>query len=151
MDYILKQAVDLIFTKDTLFRKNKTERDFQLACPGLYTFSPEISFQKSTRLQLPTQNGDLHLVLIDKKITLKVLVKRLFYENQQIIVSLPSSIPFVIDPTKRILDLKEMISEKLPIKWSKHRLLVNGKEYKDFQMLHAVGIVDGDRVEVEAF
>lgn len=132
-------------------RQNKTDRDFQLICTGLYTFLPELSFNKSTKLQLPCLDDHLHLILIDKKITFKVMVKRLFYENQHIIVSAPAVVPFSIDPTKRIMDLKDQIAEKIPIQWSKHRLTINGKEFKDYQIIYTIGLDDGDRVEIEAY
>lgn len=151
MDFILKQAVDLIFPKESLIRLNKTERDFQLVCTGLYTFLPELSFNKSTKLQLPSLDNHLHLILIEKKLTVKVAVKRLFYQNQHIIVSVPAAVPFSIDPTKRICDLKELISEKIPVQWDKHRLTINCKEYRDYQILYSIGLTNGDRVEIEAY
>ena len=151
IDFLLKQAVDLIFTKEGLMRLNKTDRDFQLICTGLYTFSPEVSFNKSTKLQLPCLDDHLHLMLIDKRIMLKVMVKRLFYENQHIIVSAPALVPLSIDPTKRIGDLKDQIGGKIPIQWAKHRLTINGKEFRDYQIIYTLGLNDGDRVEIEAY
>ena len=151
MDFILKQAVELIITKEILINQNKTDRDYQLICTGLYTFLPELSFNKSAKLQLPPKDDHLHLILIDKKINLKIMFKRFFYENRPMILTTPILLPFAIDPTKSILDLKDQVRDIMPLQWSKHRLTINGKEYKDHQIIYTIGLNNDDRVEIEAF
>lgn len=75
----------------------------------------------------------------------------MYYNDESVVVSYDQDIAIPsIDPTKIIADIKDHVTKKLPIRWSRHDLFYRDIKLDDRQTIYSVGISSGDVVEIIA-
>ncbi|RWS25587.1 hypothetical protein B4U80_13060 [Leptotrombidium deliense] len=93
---------------------------------------------------------DTHLILIPKVIHIKVTARKLYCDNEHVMVSVPKSVPFEIDPTITARELKQIIATKIPVDWNRHTLEYCGRQLIDSMILYVIGLSRNDKVDIIA-
>ncbi|RWS03814.1 hypothetical protein B4U79_16475 [Dinothrombium tinctorium] len=150
---ILKRSLQHLGIESTLHCKNESFEDnepstnYQLVFTTFHVFSNEATID-SFKFTFPNEP---HFIVIPKTIQVKVTARKLqYYDNEHVMVCVPSSVPFDIDPNTSIMELKQVIAAKIPVDWTRHDIEHCGRRLYDFMTIYVIGILDGDTLEVIA-